>query len=353
MNERVKLIRKQLGMTQEQLAQRLGIGKAALSMIETGKAGLSARNRNILVQELNVNPEWLEGGKGNMFNAEPDLTAYMHRTDNSLPLQSVPLYSIEGTAGLVPLFADQAQAKPVNFIHIPNLPKCDGAIYIVGDSMYPLLKSGDIVLYKQLGDINDIFWGDMYLLSIDIDGEEYVTVKYIQKSDREGYVKLVSQNPHHADKDVAINRISNRAGQVQHQDELDPVAGPDRGGQAPKQRRKQARRTRTPACAFIMQCGQCPAAAAASRPQRSDSERGARPSLPGNCPGGSARRTSRQTRCRAPYCKNGTAEAGRAEPGASHERRWIGIPNPKKFVSFGNKTDPTWNYPIKNSRSDF
>ena len=176
MNERVKLIRKQLGMTQEQLAQRLGIGKAALSMIETGKAGLSARNRNILVQELNVNPEWLESGKGNMFNAEPDLTAYMHRTDNSLPLQSVPLYSIEGTAGLVPLFADQAQAKPVNFIHIPNLPKCDGAIYIVGDS-------------------------------IDIDGEEYVTVKYIQKSDREGYVKLVSQNPHHADKDVAINRI--------------------------------------------------------------------------------------------------------------------------------------------------
>ena len=97
MNERVKLIRKQLGMTQEQLAQRLGIGKAALSMIETGKAGLSARNRNILVQELNVNPEWLESGKGNMFNAEPDLTAYMHRTDNSLPLQSVPLYSIEGT----------------------------------------------------------------------------------------------------------------------------------------------------------------------------------------------------------------------------------------------------------------
>ena len=174
MNTRVKLIRKQLGMTQEQLAQHLGIGKAALSMIETGKAGLSARNRNILVQELNVNPEWLESGKGNMFNAEPDLTAYRLRTDNSLPLQSVPLYSIEGTAG---------------------------------DSMYPLLKSGDIVLYKQLGNIDDIFWGDMYLLSIDIDGEEYVTVKYIQKSDREGYVKLVSQNPHHADKEVALSRI--------------------------------------------------------------------------------------------------------------------------------------------------
>ena len=167
--DRLKLLRKTIGLTQEQLAQRLGIGKAALSMIETGKAALSSRNKNILVQELNVNPDWLDGGEGEMFNAEPDLTAYMHRTDNTLPLQSVPLYSIEGTAGLVPLFADHAQTRPVNFIHIPNLPKCDGAIYI--------------------------------------DGEEYITVKYIQKSEREGYVKLVSQNPHHADKEVAVDRI--------------------------------------------------------------------------------------------------------------------------------------------------
>ena len=205
---RVKLIRKALGMTQEQLSQRLGIGKAALSMIETGKAGLSTRNRNILVQELNVNAEWLDGDdSADMFNLEPDLTSFRLKTDNTLPMQSVPLYSIEGTAGLVPLFADRRQMKPVDFIHIPNLPKCDGAIYVVGDSMYPLLKSGDIVLYKQLHDLHDIFWGDMYLLSIDIDGEEYITVKYVQKSATEGFVKLVSQNPHHADKDVAMSRI--------------------------------------------------------------------------------------------------------------------------------------------------
>ena len=205
---RVKLIRKALGMTQEQLSQRLGIGKAALSMIETGKAGLSSRNRNILVQELNVNAEWLDGDdSAEMFNLEPDLTAFRLKTDNALPMQSVPLYSIEGTAGLVPLFAERRQMKPIDFIHIPNLPKCDGAIYVVGDSMYPLLKSGDIVLYKQLNDLNDIFWGDMYLLSIDIDGEEYITVKYVQKSANDGFVKLVSQNPHHADKDVAMSRI--------------------------------------------------------------------------------------------------------------------------------------------------
>ncbi len=206
-NERLKALRKELKMTQEQLAQHFGVGKAALSMIETGKASLSTRNFNILIQEFNVNPEWLESGKGKMFNALPDVNKFTLKTDNTLPLQSVPLYSIEGTAGLVPLFSSESRNEPLNYIHIPNLPKCDGAIYIVGDSMYPLLKSGDIVLYKQLSDMADIFWGDMYLLSIDLDGEEFVTVKYIQRSEREGYVKLVSQNAHHADKDIAQDRI--------------------------------------------------------------------------------------------------------------------------------------------------
>ena len=208
MRERVKLIRKKLGMTQEQLAQRLGVGKTALSMIETGKSRLSTRNRNILVQELNVNPDWLDTGDGEIFNADPSLSAsYEHSSGNLLPLQSIPLYSIEATAGLVPLFEQKEAHNPINYIHIPNLPKCDGAVYVAGDSMYPLLKSGDIVLYKQLHNLEDIFWGDMYLLSIDIDGEEYVTFKYIQRSERDGFIRLVSQNPHHADKDVQLSRI--------------------------------------------------------------------------------------------------------------------------------------------------
>ncbi len=207
MKTRIKLLRKELGMTQEVFAKHLGIGKSALSMIETGKASLSERNKNILIQDLNVNPDWIEGGIGEMLNAPKDVVTFKRGRENTLPLQSVPLYNIEGTAGLIPLFMDSSNAEPIDYIHIPNLPKCDGAIYIVGDSMYPLLKSGDIILYKKINNIDDIFWGDMYLLSVDIDGEEYVTVKYIQKSDKEGFVKLVSQNQYHGDKDVEISRI--------------------------------------------------------------------------------------------------------------------------------------------------
>ena len=130
------------------------------------------------------------------------------KTDRSIHHQLVPLYNLEATAGVVALFNDNNSSTPIDFINIPNLPKCDAAVYVTGDSMYPLLKSGDIVMYKQVTDIaNDIFWGEMYLIAIDLDGEEHVLVKYIQKSDREGCVRLVSQNKHHQDKDVSLSKI--------------------------------------------------------------------------------------------------------------------------------------------------
>lgn len=54
---------------------------------------------------------------------------------------------------------------------------------------------------------NEIFWGEMYLLSVEMSGEEFVLVKYIQKSDNPNFVKFVSQNKHHKDKEVGIEKI--------------------------------------------------------------------------------------------------------------------------------------------------
>lgn len=142
-------------------------------------------------------------------SSEPS-TIYKLKTDRSIKDQRVPLYDIEATAGMVELFRNKnGKTKPVDFISIPNLPKCDGAIYVTGDSMYPLLKSGDIVMYKELNNsIDNIFFGEMYLLSINMDGEEFVTVKWIHKSDKgDTFIKIVSQNSHHQAKDVHLSNI--------------------------------------------------------------------------------------------------------------------------------------------------
>lgn len=173
---------------------------------------------------VDVSIDWLINGRGTMLSTcEPviykeneqvsvieddGLRIFSLKTDHKRAIQRIPLYDFEAVAGLVPLFKDSSTQEPVDYIQIPNLPKCDGAIYVVGDSMYPLLKSGDIVLYKQVRDLtNCIFWGEMYLVSVDFDGEEYVSVKYIQKSENEGYIRLVSYNQHHSDKEVPLSNV--------------------------------------------------------------------------------------------------------------------------------------------------
>ena len=118
------------------------------------------------------------------------------------------LYDIEAAANLKSLLVNKDQ-NILGKISIPNIPKCDGAVYVKGDSMYPLLKSGDIKAYKEVPvEIQHIFYGEMYLVSIDIEGEEYLTVKYINQSERGcEWIKLVSYNQHHQPKDFPLSSV--------------------------------------------------------------------------------------------------------------------------------------------------
>ncbi len=166
------------------------------------------KNDNILKKNEKYKKRYhLEAEYADQQNNE-NVNDFRLRTDRNVEKQNIPLYNIEATLGLVSLFTETHNYIPIDFINIPNLPRCDGAIYVTGDSMYPLLKSGDIVLYKQIIDIkNDIFWGEMYLISIEVDGDEYIAVKYIHKSNKEGYIKLASHNPDHAEKEIPFTKV--------------------------------------------------------------------------------------------------------------------------------------------------
>ncbi|WP_268847381.1 S24 family peptidase [Flavobacterium aestivum] len=160
-----------------------------------------------------INSEWLLTGNGSMLkenNANIVIMNNDRKTIDSLHTsQEIPLYDLEAVAGLRELFNSGKPQRVLDTIKIPNLPKCDGAISVTGDSMYPLLKSGDIVLYKET-EFENIFFGEMYLLSVKLnEWEEYITVKYVQKSEQgQEFVKLVSQNSHHQPKDIHISKIS-------------------------------------------------------------------------------------------------------------------------------------------------
>lgn len=88
MNERIKELRKTLGLTSEKFGSNLGVGKTAISGIETGRRNVTDQMFLSICREYNVNPTWLEKGTGPMFLERSEEDEYM---DAALKLSDDPL----------------------------------------------------------------------------------------------------------------------------------------------------------------------------------------------------------------------------------------------------------------------
>ena len=197
-----------------ELASYLGVSRATVS-------NWGARNRidfHLLLNKMrDVDLNWLLLGKGSPKHpakfCESELAKgevqiiHNPKTVEAIDDRSVTLYDITAAANLKTMLTNQQQYT-VGKIQIPSIPLCDGAVYISGDSMYPILKSGDIIGFKEINSFNNLIYGEMYLVSFTIEGDEYLAVKYVNHSDREGYLKLVSYNTHHDPMDIPFDTIN-------------------------------------------------------------------------------------------------------------------------------------------------
>lgn len=66
MNERIKEIRKALGLTQEEFGKRLGIKRNTLSQIENGVNNVTDQVVKLICSEFGIREEWIRTGEGNM-----------------------------------------------------------------------------------------------------------------------------------------------------------------------------------------------------------------------------------------------------------------------------------------------
>ena len=67
MNERLKKLRKELDMTQQEFADKLGTARNNIAGYETGKRNPSNAVISLICREFNVNEKWLRTGEGDMF----------------------------------------------------------------------------------------------------------------------------------------------------------------------------------------------------------------------------------------------------------------------------------------------
>lgn len=66
MKDRIKQLRKELRLSQDEFGYRLGIGKSSVSLLESGRNNPSEQTIRAICQEFSVRRAWLVDGEGPM-----------------------------------------------------------------------------------------------------------------------------------------------------------------------------------------------------------------------------------------------------------------------------------------------
>lgn len=72
MKDRIKKVRKAVGLTQQAFADKLGIRQNTVALYEMGRSGVSDGMITSICREFNVNETWLRTGEGDMFRKRTD-----------------------------------------------------------------------------------------------------------------------------------------------------------------------------------------------------------------------------------------------------------------------------------------
>ena len=89
--ERVREVRKSLGLTLEKFGEKIGMKKNSVSQIENGKNNVTDANVKAICREFNISEEWLRTGSGNMrIPVEDEAAAAV----SDLVEKSNPLYDV-------------------------------------------------------------------------------------------------------------------------------------------------------------------------------------------------------------------------------------------------------------------
>ena len=176
--ERIKKLRKEHNLTQEELGSYIGVQKAAIQKYEKGTVTNIKRDSLIkLAQILETTPEYLLGWEDAPGNIE---------TIDESDFVSIPV--IGKVAAGITCFADNniVDYEPV---HRSNISSGEQYAFlrVIGDSMYPLFMEGDLVLVRCQSSVDS---GSYAVVTID--GEDGVVKKIVYGSN---FIELQSINP--------------------------------------------------------------------------------------------------------------------------------------------------------------
>ncbi|MEB3428888.1 transcriptional repressor LexA [Citroniella saccharovorans] len=145
LNERIKERRKELAMTQEELARKTGYKtKGAISRIEKGERDLSQSQISAFAKALDVSPAYLMG-----WNDSPSDDIDISKIPGVIMPVKLKRIPILGTIACgEPIFAEENYEG--YFMLDKNLPEADFCLKAKGDSMIDMgIHEGDLVFLRQ------------------------------------------------------------------------------------------------------------------------------------------------------------------------------------------------------------
>ena len=192
LGKRIKIARIKAGLSQGELARKLGIAYPTLSKYEQGHRTPGSVLLGQIAKILECDPGWLLAVEGERQTGYSPVTM-------TFPVVRIPvLHKVSSD------FPEHVSDKIVEYISLPDIPKGAYAFIVRGESMSPVLRDGDYAVFIVHSDINN---GDLVLVNNEW-GESLL--KRYQKKGNE--VFLISDNPDYAT--IKFNRRYKIIGKV-------------------------------------------------------------------------------------------------------------------------------------------
>lgn len=228
-NERIKIIiERYYNGSQRAFAEAIGTSSSVVNgIVGKRKSSPSFEILQKIYATVNISADWLLTGDGDILtdnHSKPDSGSlavdvlpnessveqiyHSKSFEKTLDVQDIPLYSFDVTGGILENLDDSAQFIE-GTIRIPDAPKCDGAVRVVGNSMTPIVNPGDIIAFSILNSLDYLLYGQIYFVDYSADASNnFLVCKIVKKSDRgDDYISLHSANPSHDPVDIPRSSV--------------------------------------------------------------------------------------------------------------------------------------------------
>lgn len=181
--ERLKTYISYIGLSNSAFEKSIGLSNGYINSMRKGIGYDVLEQLSNTYKDLNMG--WLITGEGSMLKGE-DIQPTEKATITKNAIKYYP--SVNGSMGGIE-FLDDPDELSTDII-LPGFSECKFAVNAYGDSMYPVIKSGQIVIMMAWTE-RFIDWGHIYMV---VTKSGYRAIKYLKPSKQEGFIMCESEN---------------------------------------------------------------------------------------------------------------------------------------------------------------